>query len=369
MLRRGGTFACLAVLIGACAGPATEIPLVTSGDVAAEQQRQLSFQLLSYVDQTARLHAVYHRIATANSEFCGSRVAARFGIWASALGDVPERYRSIAASTLNLDPERPTVIVVSEGGPGARAGVLVGDVLTALDGQPLPNEGSYAWVTRFLESKRAGIIQVDLVRQGKPMRLNVFPDRACSYPVSLAFDNDPNALTDGKKIVVTSGLMRVARNDAELAAVLGHELAHINMGHLDKKAGNEFAGALGGLVIDVVLAVAGVNSQGAFTKGFGSAGRQAFATDFEREADYVGAYYVARAGYDVTQAEGVWRSLAQENPQQIFFAGLHPTSPERFLLMQQANAEIMNKRRLNMPLRPELKKEVVAAAAVGADGH
>jgi len=162
--------------------------------------------------------------------------------------------------------------------------------------------------------------------------------------------------------VVYSGLLRLTQNDAELATVLGHELAHITMGHLEKRAGNQIAGAFGGLLVDVALAAVGVNSQGAFTRGFGNVGGRAFATEFEREADYVGAYYVARAGYDAAQAEGFWRTLAQENPKQIFFAGLHPTSPERFLLLQQTNDEIARKRRLKLALRPELKAAAVAAS-------
>ncbi len=369
MLRRGVAVACLAVCISACAGPATEFPTVGSGDVAAEQERQLSYRLLSYVEQNSRLQSVYHRVAAANVEFCGKRVAGRLGIWAAAVKDVPERYRAVAQSTLKLDSDYPTIVAVFDGAPAARAGILAGDILLAVNGEAVPNDDVQAWLASRLETNSRANVRLDVFRSGKRIPVSILPEVACAHPVALAIDNDPNAFTDGKRIVVFSGLLRLAQNDAELATVLGHELAHINMGHIDKKTGNEIAGAIGGLVIDVALAVAGVNSQGAFSKGFGSAGRQAFATDFEREADYVGTYYVARAGYDPAQAERFWRTLAQENPQQIFFAGLHPTSPERFLLMQQANAEIANKRRLKMPLRPELKKEVIAAAAVVADGH
>ena len=76
--------------------------------------------------------------------------------------------------------------------------------------------------------------------------------------------------------------------------------------------------------------------------------------DFEKEADYVGAYYVARAGYNVVGAERLWRAFAQEDPKQMVYAGLHPTSPERFVQMQKTNEEILRKRQLNQSLTPEM---------------
>lgn len=157
--------------------------------------------------------------------------------------------------------------------------------------------------------------------------------------------------------MIHSGILRVARTDEELAIVVGHELAHVTMGHLKKREQNKIAGTFGGLVLDVGLAMAGVNTGGAFTKGMGDAGALAYATDFEREADYVGTYYASRAGYDPAAGMNFWRSLAQENPKQIFYAGQHPTSPERFLLIQRTTAEIAEKRRKRWPLVPEKKTE------------
>jgi beta-barrel assembly-enhancing protease len=50
------------------------------------------------------------------------------------------------------------------------------------------------------------------------------------------------------------------------------------------------------MIIDRVLLAA---TDSLFTRELGRAGRLAFSVDFEREADYVGAYYAARAGYDL----------------------------------------------------------------------
>ena len=47
------------------------------------------------------------------------------------------------------------------------------------------------------------------------------------------------------------------------------------------------------------------------------AGARAFSVAFEREADYVGAYYAARAGYELTGSEEIWRTFSLENPDSI----------------------------------------------------
>ena len=88
-----------------------------------------------------------------------------------------------------------------------------------------------------------------------------------------------------------------------------------------------------------------------------------YSRDFERESDYVGAYYAARAGYDLSASERVWRNVAQENPAQLAYGGSHPTSPERFLLIQKTAAEIADKKRRNAPLSPEAKPATNAATA------
>jgi predicted Zn-dependent protease len=83
------------------------------------------------------------------------------------------------------------------------------------------------------------------------------------------------------------------------------------------------------------------------------AGARAFSVAFEREADYVGAYYAARAGYDLTGSEEIWRTFALEDPDSIRITTDHPITPVRFVQMQKAIDEIENKKRHNLPLDPE----------------
>jgi len=177
----------------------------------------------------------------------------------------------------------------------------------------------------------------------------------CAIPIDYVTADDVNAYTDDKKIVIYSGIVALAKTDAQLAHVIGHELAHANLGHGDKRLVNRTLGWLGGTAIDVGILAGGISTGGAFGKEFTKAGALAYSVNFEREADYVGAYYAVRAGYDLNGVEEFWRTFGLAHPDSIRLAKTHPITPVRFLQMQQVAVEIADKRRRNLPLVPDLK--------------
>ena len=149
--------------------------------------------------------------------------------------------------------------------------------------------------------------------------------------------------------------MRLTKTDNELALIVGHELAHITAGHFGKQGQNQIVGMIGGAAADALLAAAGLNTGGALTSSFGRIGRNAFSPDFEKEADYIGLYFAARAGYSIKGVETFWRRMADEDPKSIRFAGTHPTTAERFLVIAKTDGEIAAKRRKGVALRPNKK--------------
>jgi beta-barrel assembly-enhancing protease len=219
----------------------------------------------------------------------------------------------------------------------------------------VPGSGTRGWIARFVRNNGDRPIRVLIRRDGVEDIRMVSPVLVCSIPVHLTTDPVPNAFTTGEKIVIHSSLLRIARTDAQLALVVGHELAHVTLGHLEKKITNEFIGHASGMIIDRVLLGATVWTDGLFTRELGRAGRLAFSVDFEREADYVGAYYAARAGYDLVGAEEFWRTYSLEIPDAIRAGMTHPVTPVRFVQLQKVVAEIADKRRRNVQLIPELK--------------
>ena len=193
------------------------------------------------------------------------------------------------------------------------------------------------------------------MHDGVERMVTVSPVIACAIPIRYVTSDEVNAFTDGDKIIVLSAIVALAKTDDQLAVVIGHELAHANLGHVRKRQQNALLGALGGALVDGGFLLGGIYTRGTFTRHFGRAGALAYSVEFEREADYVGAYYAARAGYDVNGAAEVWRAMGQGHPRTIRFATDHPTSPARFIQMREVAAEIADKERRHLPLIPELK--------------
>ena len=157
--------------------------------------------------------------------------------------------------------------------------------------------------------------------------------------------------------VIPTAMMRFAAREDELAVVVAHEIAHNAMRHIDAKKKNATFGALLGAILDVAAATQGVNTGGEFTSQGAELGAMTFSQDFEREADHVGMYILARADHHTNTAADFWRRMAQESPGSIKFASSHPTTAERYLRLEQAAAEIEGKRAAGQPLLPELKVE------------
>jgi predicted Zn-dependent protease len=129
----------------------------------------------------------------------------------------------------------------------------------------------------------------------------------------------------GGPMYVNSGLLQAARSEAELAGVMGHELAHVALRHGTHQASEAYAaktglGVLGGLLgggtgADVLTAIGGVGLNAAFLK---------FSRDAETEADVTGAGMMARAGYDPNAMADFFALLREES-------GRDPSSLEAFL--------------------------------------
>lgn len=180
--------------------------------------------------------------------------------------------------------------------------------------------------------------------------------RSCYYHFGIKENDDLNAYADGEKVVLYTGMLHFLQDDEEVAAIMGHELAHNLMAHPEAGKTNTVAGAMVGLLIDGIAATQGVSTQGEFMKTGADVGRLSYSVSFEEEADYVGLYIAARAGYDVSKAPAVWRRMSIENPNAIYNAKTHPSNAARYVALHKTIKEINYKRSNGMPLLPELAK-------------
>lgn len=339
----------------ACAMPESALPPLPRDAVEAELRRQQIAHIRLYYAQIRRLDQVAFKIGTANRNACGTRVLATLGIYPATPQSLPRRYRSYVREALDITWMRPTVIGVAESSPAADAGIVLGDEIVALNGETMPLYATARRMARWVDRNGTKPIRVDLRRDGVDRTVTVTPVLTCAVPVELSLAEETNAATDGEQIVINVSMLHLAKTDSQLAIIVAHELAHATLGHIDKQTVNEIVGLAGGLAIDASVLAGGLSTGGAFARAFGHLGLHAYSVAFEREADYVGAYYAVRAGYELDGAEEIWTAMGQATPDAIRFARTHPATPTRFVQLQRVAAEIAEKRKRGVPLEPNIR--------------
>ncbi len=182
--------------------------------------------------------------------------------------------------------------------------------------------------------------RVDTVARRIAAAAGVDPD---DCEVRVIEDETPNAFAmPGCKIGVHTGLFKVVENDAQLAAVLGHEMAHVTVRHAEERMSRD-------MLLNAALVVGGIaagqdNAQlvqvaaAAATLGI----VLPFTRDQEAEADAVGLRYMARAAYDPNEAVEVWKNFERlgddRGPQ---FLSTHPSPGNRIAELEKLVPEVM----------------------------
>lgn len=167
-------------------------------------------------------------------------------------------------------------------------------------------------------------------------RLAAVSDRGLPYEFSVINDSTPNAWAlPGGKIAINRGLLTELGSEAELAAVLGHEIVHAAARH--GAQGMERGILLQGAVMAAGVAASGTDYADLAAGGAGLAAGlvgQKYGRDAERESDYYGMQYMSRAGYDPRAAVQLQQTFVRlsEGKQSDWLSGLfssHPPSQER----------------------------------------
>jgi predicted Zn-dependent protease len=154
------------------------------------------------------------------------------------------------------------------------------------------------------------------------------------WRVALLRKNEANAYClPGGKIVVYTGILPLTHNDAGLATVLGHEVAHPTAEHVAERIERQHLTKVAAAIIAGGVAI----TPGQYVRVMAllGAGGQAASLPFSRaqesEADHIGLVYMARAGYDPRQAVVLWkrmlRALKGKEPPE--FASDHPSDQHR----------------------------------------
>lgn len=159
-----------------------------------------------------------------------------------------------------------------------------------------------------------------------------------SWEVQVFDDDAVNAFAlPGGKIGVYKGLFKAARNQDQLAAVIGHEVAHVIAKHANERVSTAYA-AQG--VTQLAGAIAGGGVQGQRVMALMGLGAQVgvllpWGRTQESEADLIGLDLMARAGFDPRQSVPLWQNMAAVGGgQPPEFLSTHPSSTTRINNLQ-----------------------------------
>jgi len=178
-------------------------------------------------------------------------------------------------------------------------------------------------------------------------RLAAVSDRPLPYEIVVINDSTPNAWAlPGGKMAINRGLLLELQNEAELAAVLGHEIIHAAARHGAKSVERS-------LLLQGAIMLTAIGSQdaeyGNYIVGAAGLGAQLIAQKYGRntelEADLYGMEYMARAGYDPAAAISLQEKFVALNKgrQTSWLQGLfasHPPSAERVEQNRETAARI-----------------------------
>lgn len=118
----------------------------------------------------------------------------------------------------------------------------------------------------------------------------------------------------GGKVVVYTGLLPVTQNEAGLAVVMGHEIAHAIAQHGNERMSQQLAIQMGGTALAVAMESQPAQTAQIFNQVYGvgsGLGALAYSRKHESEADKLGLCFMAMAGYDPNAAVSFWERMSK----------------------------------------------------------
>ncbi len=251
----------------------------------------------------------------------------------------PRALAWIAAATVALSAGCQSVQTTSAGAVGVDRKQSMSALVSEAD---LRRGSEQAYAQLMGQARQKGALNADaqLTQRVRAIAQRMIPTTAAFRPDAPAWRWEVNVLQSdqlnawcmpGGKIAFYSGIItRLNLTDDEIAAIMGHEIAHALREHARERASEQQAA---GLVIGVGAALLGVGSIGsdlgqmAYKVAVGMPNSRAH----ETEADRIGVELAARAGYDPRAAIVLWQKMAKASggggsPQ---FLSTHPSAETR----------------------------------------
>jgi membrane-associated protease RseP (regulator of RpoE activity) len=294
---------------------------------AAAQAAEASGSLLRAADH--RIGEIAYRLALGGTRFCPAPHPVT-GLLFHHLDEYEAAGRAAMIDRHGLDRGLGILSVIG-GSPAAVAGLRAGDVIVAVNGEPIRQDASRAPARatprravleaaemQIEEALGQGPADITILRNGETLPIRLGSTPGCPVRVRLARSTQTNAFANGRYVTLTTSGVDFANSDAEVAVMIGHELAHNILNHPDR------------------LDEQGVPREG-LLRGFGANADKVRAT--EEEADRLGISLVWAAGFDASAAIPFWRRYYERfDGPQLFRT--HPTLAARERIITETLAAL-----------------------------
>jgi predicted Zn-dependent protease len=172
-------------------------------------------------------------------------------------------------------------------------------------------------------------------------------------------DKEANAFClPGGKVGIFTGILKYTQNEAGLATVISHEVAHALARHAGERMSQSMLAQVGGLGLGLALGGAGSAANQAIMQGYGLGAQLGLLLPYSRtqeyEADRIGLILMAKAGYDPAQALEFWkRMMAKDKKAKVpQFMSTHPNDANR---LREIQAFLPEARKYYVPVREAQK--------------
>jgi predicted Zn-dependent protease len=216
--------------------------------------------------------------------------------------------------------------------------------------------GLQVWDLQLQQQKRSEDLEMKIILERVGRRIATVADLDVQKSGSPPFDwelalfqsEEVNAFClPGGKVAIYTGILPVAENEAGLAAIIGHEVAHAVARHGAERLSQAMAINMIARMASGAVGQHLPQYQGPIMNAFGlstSLGiRLPFSREHELEADYLGLVYMAKAGYDPKEAVPLWermKAAAEKRGHRMpEFLSTHPNEKHRIDDFQQKMAE------------------------------
>jgi len=168
------------------------------------------------------------------------------------------------------------------------------------------------------------------------------------WEFNLIDDKEVNAwCMPGGKVVVYTGILPLTKDDAGLATVIGHEVAHAVANHGNERMSQSLLVNMGGITLGTALSTQPLATQNLFSALYGIGSQVGLMLPYSRlhesEADRLGLIFMAMAGYDPNSAIPFMERLkaSDKTASPPPFLSTHPADATRINAMKQAIPEAM----------------------------